>query len=119
MSDERISITASSTYAANTVAILQHAILDPSTMLVIVPAKKIKSPDPEKEPDVIVASPHFLTVLRYVVGLTLLLTLIWGLIAFFISTETDNRKEVFWVLGHLVTLGWGAIFGLLGGKQLN
>ena len=41
------------TYGANTGAILTHPLSDPTTTLVVVPAKKIKSPDPEKEPDAI------------------------------------------------------------------
>jgi hypothetical protein len=43
----------------------------------------------------------------------------WGAIAFLQPETTDNQQEVFQVLGHLVTLGWGAIIGLIGGKQLT
>jgi hypothetical protein len=117
MADERVSITASSTYAANTAAIIGQAIFHPNSTLVILPADKTKSPDPENEPDAIVSSPHFLTILRYFFGLMLLLTVAWALIGFFVVTDTDNKKEVFWLFGHLVSLGWGGFIGLATGKQ--
>jgi hypothetical protein len=119
MSDEHVKVAASSTFAANTAAIVDQAFRDSSTTLVILPPSKTKSPDPESVPGAIVSSPHFLTIFRYAVWLTVGLTVAWAAMSFLVSETTANQQEVFQVIGHLVTLGWGAIIGLVSGKHLH
>jgi hypothetical protein len=119
MSEGPIDITAKGTVAANTAAIFYQAITNPGTPLILVPPDKIASPAPEKESGAIVNPSHFLYALLAVSGFTVLFILLWGLIAFYGSTETENRTEFLHWISHAAAMGFGAIVGLLGAKQLS